>query len=354
MDLGYRSMFNLNQVSDRHGFVVRLATTIAPKPYVPPPASLSCDLAAADPAAVEDFSGTPVVVSVRANATDSRPLSYSYEASGGRIEGTGPQVRWNYAGLDDGTYTITPSVSGGNLRAVCAPVSVRVNRPIPPRLACSASPSAPVFAGEYVNVTATATDASGKALPYPVTYQWAANGGAVEGSGSKVRLNTTGLSPGSYTVTARAEGKGGAADCNAPVTVKPNIEPAREIARCEFKKFSASVTNACKAPPLDGVPARFNQFPGATLVIEAWADPSETRESASRAMKTKAKAKVAPEEVAKERAANVKTDLTKRLGLPDAAIETHATVGRKGGGAANQTMTITLVPQGAKYEPKAP
>jgi hypothetical protein len=58
--------------------------------------------------------------------------------------------------------------------------------------------------------------------------------------------------------------------------------------------------------------------------------------------------------VAKERAANVKTDLTKRLGLPDAAIETHATVGRKGGGAANQTMTITLVPQGAKYEPKAP
>jgi hypothetical protein len=168
-----------------------------------------------------------------------------------------------------------------------------------------------------------------------------------------VRLNTTGLAAGEYAVTARAEGKGGVADCSAPVSVK-NIEPAREIARCVFKKFSASVTNACKNPPLDGVPPRFQQFPGATLVIEATADPSETHEDASKAMGTKAKAKLTPEQLAKDRAQNVKNDLVKRLGLPESAIETHASMGEKGAGAANNTMTITLVPQGAKYEPKQP
>ena len=353
IDLGYRSMFGLNQVSDRNGFVIRAGTTFVPEKKVPPPVTLECGVEIAEPNVVEATSGTPVNITTRASASDNGPISYSYEASGGRIEGSGSQVRWDYSGLGEGTYTINARASTGKLIAECPAATVKLTRRPAPRLTCSANPSAPVYPGEYVDVTAMATDTSGNALPYPVTYQWHASGGTVEGSGSSVRINTTGLSAGNYPVTARAEGAGGAADCTAAVTVK-NIEPAREIARCTFKKFSASVTNACKNPPLDGVPPRFQQFPGATLVIEATADPSETHEAASKAMKTKAKAKLTPEQLAKDRAQNVKDDLVKRLGLPDSAIETHATVGAKGGGEANQTMTITLVPQGAKYEPKNP
>ena len=354
IDLGYRSTFGLNQVTDRNGFVIRAATTLVPVKKVPPAVTLECAVGVADPAAVEATQGTPVTITARAAASDNGPIAYSYDISGGQIEGSGSQVRWNYAGLPAGTYTITPKATSGKLVASCPSATVTLSvAPPAPRLACSANPSSPVYPGQYVDVSASATDPKGNPLPYPVTYQWRASGGTVEGSGSNVRLNTTGLAAGEYAVTARAEGKGGVADCSAPVSVK-NIEPAREIARCVFKKFSASVTNACKNPPLDGVPPRFQQFPGATLVIEATADPSETHEDASKAMGTKAKAKLTPEQLAKDRAQNVKNDLVKRLGLPESAIETHASMGEKGAGAANNTMTITLVPQGAKYEPKQP
>ena len=353
IDLGYRSEFGLNQITDRNGFVIRAATTFVPEKKVPPPVTLECGVAVAEPTAVDASTGAPVTITTRASASDNGPISYSYEVSGGRIEGSGSQVRWDYSGLPEGSYTISGRATSGKLVAECPMATVSLTVRPAPRLVCSASPTAPVFPGEYVDVTATATDAKGNPLPYPVTYTWHASGGTVEGSGSSVRINTTGLAAGDYPVTARAEGKGGAADCTAPVSVK-NIEPAREIARCTFKKYSASVTNACKNPPLDGVPPRFQQFPGATLVIEATADPSETHEAASRAMKTKAKAKISAEQLAKDRAQNVKEDLVKRLGLPESAIETHATVGKKGAGAENQTMTITLVPQGAKYEPKNP
>jgi len=352
IDLGYRSEFGLNQVTDRNGFVIRAGSTFVPAKKLPPPVTLECGVAVAEPSTIEATTGAPVSITARAAASDNGPISYSYDVSGGQIVGSGSQVRWDYTGLPAGSYTISPKATSGKLVAACpsATVNVTVAPPVP-RLVCSATPSTPVYAGEYVDVSATATDPKGNPLPYPVTYQWRATGGTVEGSGANVRLNTTGVAAGEYSVTARAEGKGGAADCSAPVTIK-TIEPAREIARCTFKKFSASVTNACKNPPLDGVPPRFQQFPGATLVIEATADPTETHEAASKAMKTKGKAKLTPEQLAKDRAQNVKNDLVKRLGLPDSAIETHSTVGKKGGGAANQEMTITLVPQGAKYEPK--
>ena len=354
IDLGYRSEFGLNQVTDRNGFVIRAATTHIPSKRLPPPLTLECGVAVADPSTVEATTGAPVNITVRASASDNGAVAYSYDVSGGRIEGSGSQVRWDYSGLEPGTYTISPTAKSGSLIAACPAATVKLTvAPPAPRLVCSANPTTPVYAGEYVDVTATATDPKGNALPYPVTYEWKSSGGTVEGSGASVRLNTTGLAAGDYAVIARVEGKGGATDCNAPVTVK-NIEPAREIARCTFKKFSASVTNACKNPPLDGVPPRFQQFPGATLVIEATADPSETHEAASKAMKTKAKAKLTPEQLAKDRAQNVKNDLVKRLGLPESSIETHASVGKKGAGTANDAMTITLVPQGAKYEPKNP
>ncbi len=352
VDLGYRSEFGLNQITDRNGFVIRAGTAFVPEKKLPPPLTLECGVAVAEPSSIEATTGLPVNITTRAAASDNGPVSYSYDVSGGQIVGSGSQVRWDYTGLPAGTYTISPKASSGKLSAACPSATVTVTvAPPAPRLACSASPTTPVYAGEYVDVSASATDPKGNTLPYPVTYQWKSSGGSVEGSGARVRLNTTGMAAGDYSVTARAEGKGGAADCSAPVTIK-SIEPAREIARCTFKKFSASVTNACKNPPLDGVPPRFQQYPGATLVIEATADPSETHEAASKAMNTKAKAKLTPEQLAKDRAQNVKNDLVKRLGLPDSAIETHSTVGTKGGGAANQAMTITLVPQGAKYEPK--
>ena len=55
-----------------------------------------------------------------------------------------------------------------------------------------------VCAGETVGLEANATHPGGKKL----TFRWTTTGGKIVGSGAKVTLDTSGLSPGKYTVTA--------------------------------------------------------------------------------------------------------------------------------------------------------
>ena len=56
----------------------------------------------------------------------------------------------------------------------------------------------------------------------PLTYTWAATGGAVAGSGPDVQWNSSGVAPGTYTVRARVDnGRGGTVECSAAVRVEP-------------------------------------------------------------------------------------------------------------------------------------
>src|SRR5277367_540536 len=52
---------------------------------------------------------------------------------------------------------------------------------------------------DYVTANVNATDANG----LPLTYQWTATGGSINGSGPYVRWNSTGVGAGSYTLTSR-------------------------------------------------------------------------------------------------------------------------------------------------------
>src|ERR1700722_18719513 len=80
-----------------------------------------------------------------------------------------------------------------------------------------------IYAGsdETVNV-------HGQADHDPLSYSWTSESGTVEGSGSDVRWNSSGVAPGTYTVKLHVEdGRGGVADCSADVLVepKPNHTP---------------------------------------------------------------------------------------------------------------------------------
>jgi len=90
--------------------------------------------------------------------------------------------------------------------------------PAPPTAACTVQPSE-VFAGEPVTATATGSHFNPKRT---VTYSWNGTGVKVAGSEANTQIDTTGLEPRAYEVTANlSDGrKNGTATCSARFTVK--------------------------------------------------------------------------------------------------------------------------------------
>jgi outer membrane protein OmpA-like peptidoglycan-associated protein len=95
--------------------------------------------------------------------------------------------------------------------------------PVSPSAACSVQPSE-VFAGEPATVTATGFNFNPKRT---VKYDWSGSGLKVSGSSASTQVDTTGLQPGSYQVTANlSDGShNGVASCSARLTVKAPRPP---------------------------------------------------------------------------------------------------------------------------------
>ncbi|MBV9088190.1 MAG: OmpA family protein [Acidobacteriaceae bacterium] len=123
----------------------------------------------------------------------------------------------------------------------------------PPSAACSVNPPE-VFAGEPVQVTASARDFNPKRK---LTYTWTATGGKVTGSDTTGNVDTAGLNPGSYTVTANvSDGKKATAQCNATFTVKERPKHPPQIT-CSANPTTvqagtaSTITCDCKSPDTD-------------------------------------------------------------------------------------------------------
>jgi len=327
LDVGYRYMLNLQDVHDRHGFVVKLGVASWPvkeKPNRPPVASCS-----ADKTSVYAGTGEVVGVSVQASDPDGDPLTYSWTATGGRVDGSGPTVRWNSADTTPGVYTVTVKVDDGRGGTASCSVDIRVEpRPNrPPVISCSADRTS-VLAGERVNITAQASDPDND----PLTYSWRTSGGQIVGSGASVQLDTSGLAPGRYTVTGRVDdGRGGAADCTVDVDVQPPPpQPqASKINECSFRASGARVDNVCKRI-LDDVALRLKNEPKATVVIIGYADPKE------------------PKKMAQQRGDNTAKYIADK-GVDRSRISVRSAGGQAGAGQKNYRIEIIWVPEGATY-----
>lgn len=122
-----------------------------------------------------------------------------------------------------GPTTTTPST---DVRGVRLQAGIVLNfggeRPeTPPTADCTVQP-AEVFAGEPVTVTATGTG-----FRRTVVYAWSGSGVKRGESGASTQVDTTGLQPGPYEVTANlSDGtKHGLASCGARITVKAPRPP---------------------------------------------------------------------------------------------------------------------------------
>lgn len=309
------------------GVVLRFGIPNPPPPPNHPPVA-ACS---ASPASVIAGSGDPVAIHVSASDPDNDPLTYSYTATGGAVEGTGPDARFNPSGLAPGTYTVNAKVDDGRgATASCsADVKVEPKPNQPPVISCKADRS-PIMPGEHTTITSAASDPDND----PLTYSYTATGGKVTGNGATADFDSTGLQPGSYTVKcAVSDGRGGNAESSANVDVQQPPPPpqATKVGDCGYNKAGASrFDNACKRVG-DDVSLRLKNDPSAKLVIVGFADPKEPKAA----------------KLAQTRAALAKKYLGEK-GIDASRIATRT--GTAGADKnANRRVDFVIVPEGAIF-----
>ena len=251
-----------------------------PAPNHPPVAACSVS-----PASIYAGSGDTVAVHVNASDPDNDPLTYTYSATGGAVEGTGPEARWNSTGVAVGSYTVNVKVDDGEGGSASCAVDIKVEeKPNHPPTATLSVERSPIFAGERTGVICNGSDPDND----PLTYSYTTTGGQIVGSGSNVQFDATGLKAGSYTVKCAVnDGRGGTADASGNVEVK---EPA-QIKQLEAKLALHSIYFPTAQPTvanpmggllpsqqvtLDALASDFLQYlkyrPDAKLILEGHAD----------------------------------------------------------------------------------
>ncbi len=245
---------------------------------------------AAQPSVYEG-STDPVAVHVNATDVDNDVLTYSYTATGGTVDGTGPDVRWNPSGLAIGNYTVTAKVDDGHGgTASCAvdiAIAQRPNRP--PVISCAPERN-PIFVGERVNVVSTASDPDGD----PLTFSYTTTGGQVSGTGPTAQFDSTGLAAGSYSITCTADdGRGGRTPATTTVNVQEHPEIKQLEARLSLHDIYFPTAQPTVAKPnggllpsqiktLDALVSDFKQYltykPESHLIMAGHADIRGTRE----------------------------------------------------------------------------
>jgi len=264
------------------GLVLRFGVpNPAPPPNHPPVAAC-----AVTPASVVAGSTDSVSLHVNASDPDNDPLTYGYTATGGTIEGTGADARWNPSGLAAGTYTATAKVDDGKggTASCSADLKVEPKPHHPPTVSCSTDRS-PINPGEKTGITATGNSPDG----LPLTYSYSAAAGQVAGDGAKATFDSTGLQPGTYPVKCAVSD--GQPDGSAEATTNVEVKEPPQVKQLEAKLALHSIyfptaqptvakptggLLASQAGTLDSLASDFLQYlkyrPAAYLTLEGHAD----------------------------------------------------------------------------------
>jgi hypothetical protein len=300
-----------------------------PPPSGPPTASCS-----ANPTSVYQGSNDPSAIHVTASSPASLPLNYSYTATGGTVDGTGPDARWNSSGLAVGTYTVTSKVDDGKggTTSCTADIAVQEKPHHPPTISCSANPST-VAPGEKSTITSTASSPDNLDL----TYSYSATGGQVTGNGATAQFDSTGLQSGSYKVNCSVtDSRGDKADGQANVDVQQPPPPpqATKVGECGYTKAGvARFDNLCKRVG-DDVALRLKNEPNAKVVIVGYADPKEPKAA----------------KLAQSRADLAKAYLgEKGIDASRSTTRTGQASTEKGAEKENRRVEFIFVPEGATY-----
>jgi outer membrane protein OmpA-like peptidoglycan-associated protein len=249
----------------------------------PPTVTLS-----ANPTKVFAGSNDPISLNAQGADADNDTLTYKWTATGGTVEGTGAEARWNSTGVKPGKYTITSTVDDGRGGTATSSTDVTVEEKpnTPPAVSACAADPATITAGQHSTITTTATDADNDQL----TYSYTTIGGHVTGSGASVQFDSTGAAPGTYTITCTAsDGRGGEGHATTQVTVKPAVEQQQLEQRLSLHSIyfptaqpteNSPITSGLLASQKKTLLALADDFkkylafkPDAHLILQGHADP---------------------------------------------------------------------------------
>ena len=263
------------------GLVLRFGIPNPPPPPNHPPVA-ACSV---NPASLYAGSGDTVAVHVNASDPDNDPLTYSYTATGGTVEGTGADARWSSTGVAVGSYTVNVKVDDGKGGTASCAADIKVEeKPNRPPTASLSVERSPILPGERTGITCNGSDPDND----PLTYSYTATGGQIAGSGSNVQFDSTGLAPGTYTVKCTVnDGRGGSADASGTVEVKepPQIKQLEAKLALHSIYFQTALPTVAKPnggllasqqKTLDTLASDFKQYlaykPDAHLTLEGHAD----------------------------------------------------------------------------------
>ncbi len=204
--------------AETHGFIAQL--TVGRRINRPPTAKCAC----ANPTIKQGDTTT-----IRASAVDpdGDEVTYTWSATGGKLTGMGDTVTFDATGVAPGKYSVSSSVSDGELAASCVSEINVLKRNEAPTVRCEAS-STSLTVGDSATVKAIATDPNNDTL----SYSWTVNGAKLAADRPSITFGTAGRSPGDYDVAVSVsdgeltgEGSVRIAVIPAPkVNQPPNIE----------------------------------------------------------------------------------------------------------------------------------
>jgi hypothetical protein len=229
-------------------------------------APLSLSLAA-DPAVVTTCAGdatTSVVhLNAKGSATVGETVRYNWRTSGGRIEGNGPAVTWNVAGLAPGYYKAFLEITNGEHGEECQAFStttilVRCIPPVCPNVSIVCPDR--VVVDEPITFSANMTGGSGNVS---ATYNWTVSAGRIiSGQGTpRITVDTKGLA--GQTVKATFSVNGYPEDCSALCLVQIPL-PKKTCKK--FDEFPDIQRNDEKAR-LDNFAVEMQNDPTATAYV---------------------------------------------------------------------------------------
>ena len=310
-----------------------------PPPNHPPTVTLT-----ANPTSVIAGSNDAVALQAKCTDPDNDPLNYKWTATGGAIEGTGAETRWNSNGVKEGTYTVTVICDDGrggtDTKTADITVAPKPNQP-PVIASCLADPGT-IEEGKTSTVTTEASDPDND----PLSYSYTTSGGKVTGSGKSVQFDSTGVAPGTYTVNCLvSDGRGGEAKANTTIKVNQSaIEKRLALHSIYFQ--TARPTEAdpngglldSQAATLNALATDFKQYltthPNVHLILQGHADPRGGAEY--------------NQKLSQRRVDRTKSHLVQQ-GVPDSAIEAQG-LGEEQ--PMNDAQTKEVVQQSTELKPE--
>lgn len=173
------------------------------------------------PPRIKGFSAKPTTVFIGQDATiyctaedrDGNTLTYTWEASGGSLGGSGATVAWT-APATAGSYWVRCVVDDGSGGLDSAEVTLEVTDNLAPVITALTANPAIIEPGESTQLTCAANDPNGDTL----SYTWTAPAGSISGSGATVTW-TAPIVPGYFHLKCLVDdGRGGLAEDSVAVT----------------------------------------------------------------------------------------------------------------------------------------